>query len=111
MGLPVSEPIRSVCEHIAGLFSPERMILFSVKRSVSGAVRSFKICVILDAPCTPDVEKRIYLEIDSRVPFDVLVYTPAEWAALARQPDSFASTIIREGTVVYEAGQEPDRGE
>lgn len=108
---PIAEPIRSVCGDIARLFSPERMILFSVKRSVSGAVRSFKVCVILDAPRVPDIEKRIYLEIDSRLPFDVLVYTPAEWAALVCQKDSFASTIIREGTVVYEAGPKSKRRE
>ena len=109
MDLPISESIRSVCRDIARLFSPERVILFSVKRSVSGAVRSFKVCVVMDTPRTPDIEKRIYLEVDSKLPFDVLVYTPREWAELVSQADSFASTIIREGTVVYESGQKPER--
>lgn len=109
MDMLVSESIRSVCGAIAELFSPERVILFSVKRSVTGAVRSFKVCVVLDAPRAADIEKRIYLEIDSKLPFDVLVYTPQQWAELVGQPGSFAHTIIREGTVVYEAGQEPKR--
>jgi hypothetical protein len=55
-----------------------------------------------------EAEKRIYLDIDSDIPFDVLVYTPREWESLMLQKHSFAKRITQEGTYVY--GSAPIQG-
>jgi hypothetical protein len=77
------------------------VILYNVKRSVDGEIRSFKICVIINAANKLDTEKHIYLDVDSDIPFDVLVYTPAEWDELLTEKSSFACRIIKEGTYLH----------
>nr|WP_317413128.1 hypothetical protein [uncultured Solibaculum sp.] len=47
------------------------------------------------------MEQKIYLTLDFDLPYDVLVYTPAEWAQYLVDPDSFASHVNQRGTVLY----------
>lgn len=103
--MQIDDSIRSVCSDIVRHFSPDRVILFSIKHSVSGRARSFKVCVIMRTDEKAAMEKRIYLDVDSDIPFDVLLYTPEEWDRLIAQKDSFARSITEEGTVIYEAGE------
>lgn len=93
--------IKRVCDYVKSNFNPEKVILFNVKRSGSGAIRSFKICVIIDTKNKLDTERHIYLDVDSDIPFDVLVYTPSEWEKLLSEKSSFACRVIKEGTYVY----------
>lgn len=93
--------IKKVCDDIKNNFNPEKIILFNAKHSVSGEIRSFKICVIIDTKNKLDTERHIYLDVDSDIPFDILVYTPSEWEALLNEKSSFACRVIKEGTYVY----------
>ena len=79
-------------------------MLFNVKHSPNGEVKGFKLCVVMETADKAGDEKRIYLDIDSDIPFDVLVYTPREWDALLLEQHSFANRIMREGTCVYDSG-------
>ena len=106
--MQIDDSIRSVCSEIILQFSPDKVILFSIKHSVSGKTRSFKVCVIMRTDEKAGMEKRIYLDVDSDIPFDVLLYTPEEWEKLISQKDSFARSITEEGTVIYEAGKAQD---
>jgi hypothetical protein len=99
--MELSASIKNVCDEIEKKFSPDKVILYNVKRSVSGDIRSFKICVILDTKNRLDTERHIYIDVDSEIPFDVLVYTPAEWDKLLNEKNSFACRVIKEGTYVY----------
>lgn len=94
--------VSCVCDAIVQKFSPEKIILFNRKQNVSGDTRSFKLCVIKETQDKEDMERRVYLEIECEVPFDVLIYTPEEWAALSAEPESFAHRILAKGMVVYE---------
>lgn len=93
--------IKKVCDEIEKNFNPDKVILYNVKRNVSGEMRGFKICVIVNTANRLDTEKHIYLDVDSEIPFDVLVYTPVEWDKLLSEKSSFACRVIREGTYVY----------
>jgi hypothetical protein len=99
--MELDENIKNVCDEIVRNFSPDKVILYNVKRSVGGEIRGFKICVIVETADRLDTEKHIYLDVDSELPFDVLVYTPAEWAKLLSEKNSFACRIIKEGTYVH----------
>lgn len=99
--MELNDKIKSVCSEITTEFKPEKIILFNVKKSVSGDVRSFKICVIVETENRLDTERHIYLDVDSDIPFDVLVYTPKEWDALLNEKSSFACRVIKEGTYIY----------
>lgn len=93
--------IQAVCDEIVRQFSPDTIILFNVKHSPSGQTKSFKLCVVAETDDTALTEKRIYLDIDSDVPFDVLVYTPHEWQKLLQEKNSFANRITQEGRYIY----------
>lgn len=53
-----------------------------------------KLCVVIPEGDSEAAERRLYLEVESELPFDALVYTGGEWKELlesARQlcpPDS-----------------------
>jgi predicted nucleotidyltransferase len=96
--------IKTVCDSIVDMLDPLEIILFSVKRGSDGREKSFKLCVVVDTADKLEAEKRIYLGVDSDVPFDVLVYTPEEWDELTAQSNSFARRISEEGTYVYGTG-------
>lgn len=99
--MELSDSISSVCEEIVNNFSPEKVILYNVKRNVTGEIRSFKICVIVETDNRLDTERHIYLDVDSDIPFDVLVYTPDEWDRLLKEKSSFAYRIINGGTYIH----------
>ena len=94
--------VECVCRNIAQKFLPYRIILFNYKQSVSGEAKSFKICVIKNTDNKDELERSIYLEIESDIPYDILIYTLSEWSALSREKGSFAYQIREKGTVVYE---------
>ncbi len=94
------ESIRRVASEIEAGVNPEHIILFNQKKGIAGKLISFKLCVVVDTDDKSKVEKRIYLGIDSEVPFDVVIYTPAEWNELVNTPHSFASIINETGVVV-----------
>lgn len=99
--MEIDSNIKDVCNNIIENFRPEKIILYNVKKSVCGETIGFKICVIAATQNKFDTEKRIYLNTDSDIPFDVLVYTPEEWDKLITEKSSFASRIIKEGTYIY----------
>lgn len=94
--------ISCVCDAIVQMLSPKKIILFNLKQNVTGETRSFKLCVVSEIEDKDAAERRIYLEIECEVPFDVLIYTPEEWTALSIERESFAHRILEKGTVVYE---------
>ena len=99
--MELNENIKNVCDEIVEDFKPEKVILYNVKHSVSGEIRSFKICAVIDTDNKLDTEKRIFLNVDSELPFDILVYTPEEWDRLLGEKNSFACRTIKEGKYIY----------
>jgi hypothetical protein len=99
--MELSENIRVVCDEVVKNYKPEKIILYNLKRSLDEEIRSFKICVIIETQNRLETEEKIYLNIDSEIPFDVLVYTPAEWEELIVENSSFACRILKEGTHIY----------
>ncbi|MFA9380054.1 MAG: hypothetical protein ACERKO_03235 [Acetanaerobacterium sp.] len=92
--------IRRVAHEIEEGEHPEHIILFNQKTGVNGNLTGFKLCVVVDAGDKADVEKRIYLGIESDIPFDVVLYTPSEWNNLVHTPHSFASVINETGVAI-----------
>lgn len=103
--------IETVCGRIISAFRPRRAILFSVKHSPSGSAKSFKLCLVIDTPDKAAAEKEIYLQIESDIPYDIILYTPSEWETLLGEKGSFAGIIEREGRLLYGTGESKGRGE
>jgi hypothetical protein len=96
-----SPHIFEVCERIRALVNPHRIILFGHKTNIAGQTSSFKLCVITDEEDRQEVERKIYLEVDSEVPFDVVVYTVGEWKTMSAIKGSFANRVAQSGSVIY----------
>ena len=86
---------------IVRLASPERIVLASRKETMDGVLSSVKLCVVIGGGDAAETERRLYMEIDSDLPYDVLVYTREEWDRLAEDRASFAARIRRTGRVLY----------
>lgn len=96
-------PLEELRDAIVRLADPEAILLASRKEAVDGGLTSVKLCVVIGAGNPGDVERRLYMDIDSDLPYDVLVYTRGEWDRLAEDPASFASRIRKTGRVLYAA--------
>ena len=42
--------------------------------------------------------------MDSAYPYDLVLYTESEWASLSQDERTFAASIAKTGTVLYEGG-------
>jgi len=47
--------------------------------------------------------RRMLREYDRRMGLDLLVYTPAEFDMLEKEPSSFISSAIEKGTIIYDS--------
>lgn len=98
------ERITTLCEQIAEIVHPVRIIIFNRKYTVSGELASFKLCVIIKGLECYKTEQQIYLALDCDVPFDVLVYNYDHWNSLIEDEYSFAYRgIMNGGVVLYES--------
>lgn len=98
------ERIMKVCEDIAALVRPVRIIIFHTKHSLMGELESFKLCVIVKENDCSKIEQKIYLNVECDVLFDVLVYNNEHWRSLMNDTYSFAYRgIMNGGVVLYES--------
>ena len=102
MDTELIESIRKVADGIENDIRPQKIILFNQKQGVGGRLLSFKLCIVVETDDKSEIERKIYLGIESEIPFDVVLYTPLEWEELVNTPHSFAGIINGTGVVVYE---------
>ena len=64
---------------------------------------SFKIALVVDNSITSvsELECRLYLNIDSELPFDIVIYREEEFEELKNEIGTFAWKINNSGTVLY----------
>lgn len=94
--------LQDILRHCA----PEQVILYGEKRTLATSeVKSLDFCIILPAADKPALLRKLYLAIESPIPFNLLLYTCEEWAELTADFSSYAAAIQKKGTVLY--GKEP----
>ena len=97
------EEVQRICDEIVRLCRPEKVILFDRKNRVStGEIKSISLCVIIAGQDKDEVEKKIYLEVDSPLSFTLIVYTLEQWDKLLEDDQSYARRIMQKGTLLYE---------
>lgn len=101
--MPKELPLVELRDAIVRLAAPETILLVSRKEAVDGSLTAVKLCVVIGEGDPDAVERRLYMDIDSDLPYDVLVYTRGEWDRLAEDVASFASRIRKTGRVLYAA--------
>ena len=81
-------PLVELRDAIVRLAAPETILLVSRKEAVDGSLTAVKLCVVIGEGDPDAVERRLYMDIDSDLPYDVLVYTRGEWDRLAEDAAS-----------------------
>lgn len=98
---PLPQDIAEVVERIVACCAPSKIYLFSHKRGQLGKSAGFKLCVIVETDDLDELEHKIYVEIESQVPYDIVVYTPEEFEELLLLKGSFAGRVVQKGRLVY----------
>ncbi|MDD3692737.1 MAG: hypothetical protein PHX02_02395 [Oscillospiraceae bacterium] len=92
-----------LCDDIVRICEPLQLILFSEKYKPCGVLSSVKLCAVIEKGDAQQIERRLYIEVESELPFDILVYTKEQWNKLVKNHLSFASSISKSGRVLYAA--------
>ena len=76
-----NEIIRKTVEDIKTLCSPLGIILVSNKVNTEGELVSFKLVVIVsdETESRPELECRLYMQIDCDIPYDIVIYKKSAW--------------------------------
>jgi len=93
--------VREVVDAVAALLAPQTIYLYNQKLNNRGEFTSFKLCVVGGFADKIKAERTLYWEVDSEIPFDVVLYTPQEWKELSASPAAFACHIKETGMRVY----------
>ena len=97
------EVLESLLQAICEICNPELVILYGQKSHVaSQELKSLDFCIVAETTDKRELQKRLYLGIDTPIPFNVLLYTHDEWTKLLQDPDSYAYRIREKGRVLYE---------
>lgn len=97
----VDETVKRIAER----FSPEKIIIFgSVARGTADEHSDLDILVVMDSDMQPHERAvPIYLAVAGiRIPKDIIVLTPEEFASSSENEYSFVSEIAQTGVVAYE---------
>ena len=97
-----SAVLQQLCEGIVRLLQPVSITAFSQKQDAAGRLQSVKLCDRISNGDSEEAERCLCMELESDLPFDVLVYTREEWEDLLSSPSSFACRIRETGSVLYE---------
>ena len=105
VGVTLPAELSGLVAEIAARFRPRQIVLFgshATRRADPGS--DVDLLVVIETPLRPlQQAAAISRALDHRVPVDILVRTPAQVAS-PNPRDLILRNILREGIVVYEAG-------
>lgn len=93
-----NEIIMQTVEQIKEVCTPYEIILISQKVNTLGNLTGFKLALIMPDDC--DVQKlecKLYMEVDTDLPCDYVLYRKCEWDELRDDVGSFAWKIDNSG--------------
>lgn len=99
----IHDEIDSITKQIVSRYAPLKIIIFGSQAKGTATKRSdIDICIVNDTDCKRVLLANMYLNINSSKPFDLLLYTEAEWNYCVNDCTSFAYLINKKGIVVYD---------
>ena len=82
-------------------YQPDRIFLFgSQAKNTAEFDSDIDLCVVVEATDKRKLLTDMYLNIESEVPFDLLLYSPSEWERCVADHTSFAFQINKEGVIL-----------
>ena len=94
--------VENLKEQIVNKFNPQEIVLFgSLAKGIFRSNSDIDICIIKDTDNKSELITEIYTEVDSRVPYDIVLYTTKEWEEYKNDKSTFAYSIINTGVKIY----------
>lgn len=114
-GIDLERHLATLTRALVTEFAPEQVVLFgSFARGDQNRASDIDLVVITSTalPFCDRIGRALAscYAASTRVPVEVLVYTPDEWARMRARGSTWAGVVLREGRVLYDRQQEPDRG-
>lgn len=98
----IQNEINLIMEQIVSHYAPSKIVLFGSQANGTATKKSdIDLCVVKDTENKRELLTDMYLNIESSKPFDLLLYTEAEWSQCVKDITSFAYLINKKGTVIY----------
>ena len=96
------EQIESLKQQIISRYTPDMIILFgSCAKGIIRSSSDIDLCIIKQVDKIRDLKIDMQLNLESEIPFDIVVYTPEAWNDNVRDETSFAYLIREKGVVLY----------
>ncbi|MBE6853367.1 MAG: hypothetical protein E7505_07805 [Ruminococcus sp.] len=98
-----NEAIKKTVARIQEICDPLNIILVSNKVNTDGEIVSFKLVVVVNdsVESTPELECRLYMQIDCEIPYDIVLYKLSEWNRFKNDIGTFAWKIYKTGAYLY----------
>lgn len=94
--------LENIKKQIVENYDPKEIILFgSVAKGIFKANSDVDLCIIKDTNDKRKLLTEMYVGIDSRIPFDLVLYTVEEWNKCIDDKSSFAYIINNTGVKIY----------
>ena len=102
INLKANTELQKITRQFIERYQPHKLFLFGSHAKNSARRDSdIDLCVIVEAADKRMLLTDMYLNIESDVPFDLLLYSPEEWEQCVSDHTSFAYRINKEGILLY----------
>ena len=96
------EQIESLKQQIISRYTPDKIILFgSCAKGIIRSSSDIDLCIIKQVDKIRELKMDMQLNLESEIPFDIVVYTPEAWKDNVNDETSFAYLISEKGVVLY----------
>lgn len=96
------EQIEKLKRQIIEDYAPDQIFLFgSCAKGVVRKGSDIDLCVIKEVEHPREFGRELQLKLDSDIPVDIVVYSPASWAKHSDDSTSFAYLIKHKGVQLY----------
>lgn len=94
--------LEQIKDQLVQKFQPSKIILFgSVAKGIFKETSDIDLCIIRDTSNKKELLTDMYVEIESDVPFDIVLYTNKEWEECILDQSAFAYQIKNTGVTIY----------
>lgn len=99
----VENEIQNIVDTIGNKYQPKGIVLISKKVNNQNELTSFKIAILVDDNISSisELECKIYIDVDSEIPYDIVIYRVSEWLYLKEDVSTFAYKIYSQGVWLY----------
>ena len=96
------EELHKIKDQIINMYSPFKIILFgSLAKHKIKSTSDIDLCIIIDTKDKRGLLQKMYYEVETDYPLDIVIYTVDEWEQLKNEKNSFLYKIQNEGEVIY----------